>query len=197
MKKILAFIIAAAIMLSVVAFSASAAGTFGDYEQKLIDLIGTDTEIKIDGELAKIHVPDNYVNQAKTYFASTEGDINEEQYKEIVSYIEAGKKQIIDAVEADHSLVLANGEVDIAHTPKEVKKSVLEQGQKACEVVDMKLEYTGEKVVITTDAGEQVFSDEPIVKTTGADMSVAFGMAFVMFAVAVTAVFAAKKVELF
>lgn len=198
MKKLLAIVMVIAIMASVVAFSASAAGTYGDWEKKVIELLGTDVKIKVDGKDAILHIPDNYVNQAKNFFASSEGDITEAEYEEIAAYIKAGEEKVVEAVEADHSLVV-NGQVDIAHMSKEVKTDVLEQGQKACEVVDLSLEYTSDKVVITTTDSDakEVFSDEAIVKTTGAEVSVALGTALAMVALAAAAVFTAKKAELF
>lgn len=197
MKKLLAIIMATALIFSLVAVSASAAGTYGEYEKKLIDVLSTDAELKIDGKDATIHIPDNYVNQAKNYFAGTAGDITEQQYEEIVSYINAGKEKVIATVEADHALVMKNGEVDIAHMPTDVKSFVLEQGQKACAVVGLTLRYTGGSVIITDATGAEVFNDDAIIKTTGADMTSVFVTAGVMLALVAAAFVTAKKVKLF
>jgi LPXTG-motif cell wall-anchored protein len=80
---------------------------------------------------------------------------------------------------------------------KETKSNVLEQGQKACAVVELDLEYTGGNVVITDETGAEVFKDDAVVKTTGADMTSMFVVAGVMLALAAAAVVTAKKVKLF
>ena len=198
MKKLLAILMTLVLMFSVVAISASAAGTYGEYEKKVMDLLSAKTEFKSGSTSATFVIPDNYVNQAKAYFSSSEGDITEEQYNKIVEAVNSGKKHVQDAVTADVSLI-KNGQVDIAHLPEAVKSQVLKDGQDACAVVDLSLTYNGKHVVITDVSGAVKFEDAAIIKTTGANINTAmmFVVVSAFLALVAGSVVTAKKAQLF
>lgn len=198
MKKLLAILMTLVLMFSVVAISASAAGTYGEYEKKVMDLLSAKTEFKSGNTSATFVIPDNYVNQAKAYFSSSEGDITEEQYNKIVEAVDSGKKHVQDAVTADVSLI-KNGQVDIAHLPEAVKSQVLKDGQDACDVVDLSLNYNGKHVVITDDSGAVKFENAAIIKTTGANVNTTmmFVVVSAFLALVAGSVVTAKKAQLF
>ncbi len=198
MKKLLALLLALVLVFSLASLTASAAGTYGEYEQKVIDLISAETEFKVDSVSATFKIPANYINQAKAYFTSSEGDITAEEYKEIVDAFNSGKKHVQDAVAADTTLI-KNGQVDIAHLPEAVKSQVLEDGQNACAAVDLALTYNGKNVVITDASGAVKFENAAIVKTTGANINTAtmVVVASVFLALVAGSVVTAKKAQLF
>ena len=88
--------------------------------------------------------------------------------------------------------------------PAAHKEEILELGQKACEVVDLTLTYDSTKttVVITkvdsaTGNPVEVFDSEPIIKTTGASVSVIVVTAAALAVIMVAAFVLSKKVKLF
>lgn len=198
MKKILALIMTLILMFTLVAVSVSAAGTYGDYEQRVIALLGDKLNITTGTTTATFAIPADYVNQAKSYFASTEGDLTETQYNEIVAQIEAGKTKIAAAVTADPT-VIKNGKVEVKNLPNDVKTAVLNAGQAAAAVTNLSLTFDGNKVVITDAAGTVKFENTAVIKATGANVNVALmlviGAAFM--ALVAGSVFTAKKAELF
>lgn len=197
MKKILAVVLTLVLVFALGTF-ASAAGTYGTYEQKVIEFLDKEYTFTEGGKTAKFIIPDDYINQAKAYFLKTEGDITEAQYNEIVKFVGEGKKLVSDAVHANPE-VIKNGTVDIRLLSREVRKGVLQKGQEACAVVGLSLVFDGTHVVITDAAGNVAFKDAPVIKTTGADVntvSVAL-CAAVILTLAGAAVVTAKKAELF
>ncbi len=198
MKKILALVMTFILMFTLVAVSASAAGTYGDYEQKIIALLGNKLDITTGTTTATFAIPADYVNQAKSYFASTQGDLTETQYNEIVAQIEVGKTKISAAVAADPTVV-KNGKVEVKNLPADVRTAVLNAGQTAAAVTDLSLTFDGNKVIITDAAGTVKFENTAVIKSTGADVNVALmlviGAAFM--ALVTGSVFTAKKAELF
>ena len=197
MKKILTISLVIMVIFSLFTISVSAAGTYGEYEQKIIELLADKHTTKIANEDIDFIIPTAYVNQAKAFFSSTSGDVTKVQYDEIVKYINAGIKKAVDTVEADHSLI-KNHAVDFAHFPKSVKTDILYNGQQACAVVDLSLVYDGKHVEITdVETGKVVFEDKPIVKTTGADMTSIAVVAAAFAAVIASAFIIVKKSKQF
>ncbi len=198
MKKIIAFIISVVMLLSVFSFSASAAGTYGENEKKVIADLSAVEEHVIDGKTIKFIIPVNYVNQAKAFYVSTEGDITEEQYKEIMKFVNEGKKLVTDTTLANTKYY--DGQmVDIAKMPQAIRSAVLKAGQNACAVVNLSLIFNGKDVVITDWDGAIRFEDRPIIKTTGSGFNVsAVAAVFGALAIAVCGALAvAKKKDLF
>lgn len=192
MKKLLAITLTILLVLSVFTFSVSAAGTYGEYEQKVIELLADKHTTEIAGEDVDFIIPTAYVNQAKAFFAGTAGDVTKIQYEEIVKFINAGIKKAVDTVEADHSLI-KNHAVDFAHFPQKVKADILYNGQQACAVVDLSLVYDGKNVVITdVESGKVVFENKPIVKTTGVDVT-SVAVVAAAFAVVIASAFVIVK----
>lgn len=198
MKKVTAFIFCFVLILSVVAFGASAAGTNGELEQKIIAELSKGESCVINGKTATAKIPEKYINQAKAYFAGTEGDITEAQYNEIMSFIGEGKKAVKDAAVVDSSLV-KNGEIDLTAMPDSARNTVLEKGKAACRVVGLNLTFNGKNVVITDSEGAVRFEDAAVIKTTGADSSLALALTVgLSFATVVCVALAtAKKAQLF
>jgi len=170
MKKVLAILFSALLVFSVFAISASAAGTLGTNEQKVIDFLGSKETYNVGGKDFTFKIPTNYVNQAKAYFAGTEGDITPEQADNIIDFVKAGEALVKETLEADASY-LKGDTVDFVHFPTATRKSILDKGQKACEVVGLSLVFDGEHVVITDASGAVRFDDDAIIKTTGADFN--------------------------
>ncbi|MBR3594163.1 MAG: hypothetical protein IKL44_05765 [Clostridia bacterium] len=198
MKKFFAVLFAALLIVSVFAFSASAAGTFGANEQKVVDFLGSKETYKVGGKDFTFKIPTNYVNQAKAFFASTEGDITPADADAIIAFVKEGEALVKETLSADASY-LKGDTVDFVHFPTATRKAILDKGQKACKVVGLTLVFDGEHVVITNAAGATVFDDDAIIKTTGAEfnytalIAVCAGFALVV----VGALGAAKKARLF
>lgn len=198
MKKILAVAFCLVLMFSVLAISASAAGTFGTYEQKVIADLSAKETYKMNGKDVTFKIPTNYVNQAKAFFVSTQGDITKAQYEEIMSFVNAGKKLVKDTAISDNSY-FKNGQINIAHMPQAIRSAVLKCGQDACKVVGLNLIFDGKHVVITDADGVIRFEDAPIVKTTGGDTGLALSLVVLMSFVLVVGgcLVTAKKAKLF
>ena len=198
MKKVLAVAFCLVLMFSVLAIGASAAGTFGTYEQKVITELSAKETYKMNGKDVTFKIPTNYVNQAKAFFVSTQGDITKAQYEEIMSFVNAGKKLVKDTALSDNSY-FKNGQVNIADMPQAIRSAVLKCGQDACKVVGLNLIFDGKHVVITDAEGAIRFDDAPIVKTTGGDTGLALSLVVLMsFVLVVGGCFvAAKKAKLF
>ena len=91
-----------------------------------------------------------------------------------------------------------NGVVEFKNFTKEAKEQILASGQSACKVVDLTLTYTDKTVtIVANQTNEVLFEDEPVVKTTGADVTLGYGAAFVtvLFAGFAAAAFALKKAK--
>ncbi len=198
MKKILAVLISALLVFSLFAFSASAAGTLGNNEKKVVDFLSSKETYKVSDKEFTFKIPANYVNQAKAFFVGTADDITAEQAEAIIAFVKEGEALVKSTLEADGSY-LKGETVDFVHFPTATRKTILEKGQEACEVVGLDLEFDGEHVVITDAAGAAMFDDDAIIKTTGAEFNyTALALAFGAFAVIMLgALGAAKKVKLF
>ncbi len=198
MKKVLAVLFSALLVFSIFAFSASAAGTLGANEQKVIDFLSAEKTYKVGSEDHTFKIPTNYVNQAKAYFVGTADDITADQADAIIAFVSEGEKLVKAAVEADASY-LKGDTVEFVRFPYATRKAILENGQKACEVIGLSLVFDGEHVVITDASGATVFDDAAIIKTTGADFNyTALVITLGAFAVIICgALGVAKKVKLF
>lgn len=186
MKKILAILTVLVLVASVFTMGVSAAGAINANEQKVLDKLSETYTTK--GKTYEI--PDNYVNQAKNYFLTI--DMTEAQANEIMGYLKEGEA-LVKSEDAKITTNIVN--FDTFKYP--VKKEILELGKKACKVVDLTLTYDGTYVKIVEDkTGKVAFIDEPIIKVTGAEASVA--PAVVISAIVILSfaavMFVAKKV---
>lgn len=195
MKKIIALCATLFIIFAIFSVSVSAAGTLGANEQKVMDLLSSVDEYTLNGKVLKFKIPKQYVNQAKNFFASTEGDITAEQRDEIIKFVNVGKT-LVEKTTLDDNKYYSNGIVDIAKMPREIRKQVLKAGQDACAVVGLSLIFDDKHVVITDKQGATLFEDRPIVKTTGASAMPVFLMgAFVLLVGG--ALLTAKRAKIF
>ncbi len=184
MKRLVTFMFVALLLLSVFSISVSATGTYGENEKRVIADLSAVEQHEIDGKTIKFIIPVNYVNQAKAFFVSTEGDITEAQYEEIMKFVNEGKNLVMETT-LSNTKYYDGTMVDIAKMPQAVRSAVLKAGQNACKVVNLSLIFNGKDVVITDWDGAVRFEDRPIVKTTGADVSVSMISVLCVFAVAV------------
>lgn len=198
MKKILAVLFSALLVFTMFAFSASAAGTLGANEQKVVDFLSSKETYKVGGKDFTFKIPANYVNQAKAYFVSTADDITAAQADAIIAFVKEGEALVKSTLEAEASY-LKGDVVEFVRFPKATRRTILEKGQKACEVVGLSLVFDGEHVVITDANGAVKFDDAAIIKTTGASFNyTALVIVFSAFAVVLCGAFGvAKKVKLF
>ncbi len=198
MKKVLAVVISAILVFSLCTFSASAAGTYGTNEKKVVDFLGSKETYKVGTKDFTFIIPVQYVNQAKAYFVSTEGDITPEQAEAIIAFVKEGEAIVKENL-TENPAYLKGDEVDFTRFPYADRKAILRKGQQACEVVGLTLVFDGEYVVITDESGAVLFKDEPIIKTTGAEFNyAALVIALGAFVVIISgALFTAKKVKLF
>ncbi len=191
MKKILviAFVVVLALACSVSAF---AAGSLNANEKKVIAAL--EQTVKIGD--ASFKLPASYINQAKNYFLSSDVDLTAEEADAIIGHI----NDAIAALKAEKPKA-AGKELDLSDLSDATKRKLLEAGQKACEVIGLELDYDAVNNVVTIkDAnGRVVFSDEAIIKKTGADVSVpAIAIAVVLLTVlSAGAIVVTKKSQLF
>ncbi len=173
MKKVLAILFSALLVFSVFAFSASAAGTLGANEQEVLDFLSSKETYKVGDKDFTFKIPANYVNQAKAFFAGTEGDITAEQAKTIIDFVKEGEALVKETLENDAKAesYLIGDTVNFVKFPYATRKAILEKGQKACEVVGLTLVFDGAHVVITDDEGATRFDDAAIIKTTGSSFN--------------------------
>lgn len=194
MKKIIAVLFAVVLMLVPFAVTAGAAGALSADEQRIIDFLSDEYKI---GK-TNYHIPDEYVNQAKNYFLTI--DVTKEQADKIITEVQK-------AVDELKATVLPEEEFNIKVLPQNVKEDILNAGKEACDVVDLDLVYNAatSKVEITKAAATPgaadtvVFNDEPVIKTTGADVNASAIILTVSALVALVAVSVviSKKVKLF
>lgn len=198
MKKFLAVFFAALLIVSVFAFSASAAGTLGANEQKVVDFLGSKETYKVGDKDFTFKIPANYVNQAKAYFASNADDITAEQADTIIAFVKEGEDAVKKCLTENPDYLIGDT-VDFAHFPQADRRTILKKGQEASEVVGLSLVFDGEHVVITDENGATKFADDAIIKTTGAEFNytalivVCAGLALVVAG----ALGAAKKARIF
>ena len=198
MKKVLAFILCF-VLIFALGVSASAAGTYGVYEQKVVEFLSKEYKFTSGSTTATFVIPANYANQAKAYLLKTEGDITEAQYNEIIKFVDEGRLLVENAVKADAS-VIKDGKVNIASLPNSVKANVLKKGQSAVAVVGLSMVVDKEQKVVITDAADNVvFKDAAIIKTTGANVDTVSIVLCVtsILALAGAAVVVSKKAKLF
>ncbi len=200
MKKVFAVLLAISLLFSVMAISASAEGAMSDLEQKIMDYLKAGGEVEINGVKQIVKIDSEDLKQAENYFLTNTDELTEADYTVIVAKLDEGKAKIVEAAKKDAAVVKADGTLDLSKMSAEDKTAVLESAKEACAVVDLSLTYTGEKVVITeTSTGSVKFENEPVVKTTGANVNTtALVVAFVGFVTLVgAAAITAKKAELF
>lgn len=154
MKRIIAILLSLMLIMIPMSITASATAINAD-EQRIIDCLSQKAEI--NGK--KFIVPKNYVTQAENFLKTI--DATKAQADEIISCVE-------DAIDILKESDLKKTS-DLKVLPYEDKAEILALGKKAAQAVDCVLIYDGKNVVVTNAAGDTVFNDAPIVKTTGAE----------------------------
>ncbi len=155
MKKLAVIILAIALLIVPMSISASAEGAINEFEQKVLDAI--DEHIKVDDKT--FHVPDDYVVQAENFLKTI--DMTEAQSKTILEKIADTKEIIV----ADH----IHSTADLKVLPAAEKQKILDNGKAAAAAVNAELTYDGADVTVTYNNNE-IFSDAPIIKVTGAEV---------------------------
>ncbi len=156
MKNFLKFISVFVLVILVSAISVNAEGGINANEQAILEKIQTIYRV---GE-KEYTVPEEYFNQARNFFLTT--NLSKAESDEIISYIDEGLELLESQVERFDS---AN--VNFEKFDSSVKAKILDLGQKAAAVIDLKLVYVGGNVTITDTAGKTVFSGTAVIKVTG------------------------------
>lgn len=191
MKKILAIFFAVLLMVVPCCIGVSAAGAINQYEQDILNTL--DQYIQLGK--TQYHIPDEYITAAKNHFLTTE--ITEQQAKEAIKYINEGAEEL-------KATVLPDEEFHMEDLPATVKKDILDLGKSAAATAGLSLSYNAEtqhvEIVKPSEDGSTqvvVFNDDPIIKTTGAEVNTIAVTATVLAVVMVAAFVISKKVRLF
>lgn len=156
MKKFLKLAIVSIFVLLLCAFSVSAEGGINANEQAVIEKIQTVYKV---GE-REYTLPAEYTNQARNFFLTI--DLTKEQSEKIIGYIDEGMALLDGQVDK-----FGSSDINFDKFDSNVKAQILELGQKATEVVNLKLVYSGGNVTITDSEGKTVFSGAAVIKVTG------------------------------
>ena len=190
MKKILviAFVVVLALACTVTAF---AAGSLDANEKKIIEAL--EQTVKVGDNTFKI--PASYINQAKNYFLRSNVGISDDEAKAILGSID----KAIAVLKAEKPSV-SGKELDLHDLSADAREDILTYATAAAAVANLQLTYNAvENIVVIEDAAGVVFNDEPVIKTTGADVSVpAIAIAVVLLTVlSAGAIVVTKKSQLF
>lgn len=194
MKKIVAIMLMAIILVVPCALSANAAEpAINTAEQSVLDALSS--TVTVNGR--SYAIPAQYVNQAKNYFTTIE--MTEAQASAIIAQINIAKAEV--QTNATPSTL------QLKDLPSAAKQRIITAGQAAAATVNLTLVYNAarDEVIITknpTTAGETptvLFTDSPVIKTTGADVNTV-AVSITVFAVVCALVACAvisKKARLF
>lgn len=177
MIKRIAAIIMSILMISAVAFSASAASGINTDEQRLIDAY---KNAKANG-----YYFDEYtINQIEIYFMRDGVDITADQADQVIAYLN-------EAV----SYFANTGATSLQSLSTEQKQHLLEIVRNGAAVVGLTVSYDAASKMfqVYTADGELVYSSAVVIKTTGADYTPAIITFAVVLMLACAAVVAAKK----
>ncbi len=191
MKKIMAIVLAVALMFAL-CLTANAATGLNDFEKEILSTLKNQ---EVTGENGwKFKIPDEYITAAENYFNTI--DITEAQKDKILGYIQEGAKVV--KAEGDKN-EFSGTTYNLKNMSTEAKKQVLDLAQKACAEVELTLTYspTEDKIIIKDKAGVTAFENTPIVKTTGEDFAATSTIAIAVVSIAVlcgvTVLFAVSK----
>ena len=177
MFKRIAAVIMSVLMISAVAFSASAASGINDNEQKLIDAYKS-------ANANGFTFNDYTLNQIEIYFMRDGVDITAEQADQVIAYLN-------EAV----SYFSSTGASSLDALSTQQKQHLLEVVRNGAAVVGLTVNYDAANKLfhVYTADGELVFSDAAVIKTTGADYTPAIITFVVVLMLACAAVVTAKK----
>lgn len=177
MIKRIAAIIMSVLMISAVAFSASAASGINTDEQRLIDAYKSAN--------ANGYYFDEYtINQIEIYFMRDGVDITADQADQVIAYLN-------EAV----SYFANTGATSLHALSNEQRQHLFEIVKNGAAVVDLTVHYDAANKLfqVYTADGELVYSSAVVIKTTGADYTPAIITFAVVLMIACAAVVAAKK----
>lgn len=177
MIKRIAAIIMSVLMISAIAFTASAASGINDDEQRLIDAYK-------NASANGFTFNDSTMNQIEIYFMRDGVDITAEQADGVISYLN-------EAV----SYFGSTGATSLQALSTEQKQHLFQIIKDGAAVVGLTVSYDAANKLfcVYTADGELVYSDAAVIKTTGADYTPAVVTFAVVLMLACAAVVTAKK----
>lgn len=159
MKKVIASIMSAllAVTVSITAFAASGINA---NEQAILDKLKAPITV---GD-KNLTLPAEYYNQAENYLKQDGVDVSDEQKATIIT-------QIDEAV----VIVKESGVTDLNNLPAEAKNKLMAKAEKAAAALDLTLTFDSSNKTLTVkdSNGTVVAKIEKVIKTTGADTTVA------------------------
>jgi hypothetical protein len=182
MKKILACV-ASALLAVTVSMTAFAASGISANEQAVLDKLKAPITV---GDKT-LTLPAEYYNQAENYLKQDGVDVTDEQ-KAVIN------AQIDEAV----ATVKASGVTDLAKLPSDVKSKLMTNAQTAAKELDLTLTFDNSNKTITVKdkSGNVVAKIENVIKTTGADTTVAVVTAATLVALLAGCAVVARKSKL-
>lgn len=158
MKKFLKLSVVILCFLLLCALTVNAQGGINANEQAVMEKIQMVYKV---GE-KEYTLPAEYVNQARNFFLTI--DLTREQSDEILGYINSGLELVDSQVDK-----FGSSKVEFDKFEPSVKAQILDLGQKATEVVNLKLVYNNSNVTIADEDGKTVFTGAAVIKVTGSN----------------------------
>lgn len=191
MKKIFSAIVAVTLAV-VMCMSVSAAGGLNDNEKAVLDKLKNSKVVGANGW--SFSIPTEYINTVENYFNNI--DMTASQKDTILAKIDEG----MDIVKTQADGQNFNGTTyDLKLMDTASKRQVLQLGQEACAAVSATLTYdaSANKVIIKDAQNTVIFTNTPVVKTTGQDFPITaaavFGSVFVVVICGAVVLFAVSK----
>lgn len=166
MKKLLTILLAITLIASL-CLTVSAAAGINDAEQSVLTKLKTVEKLGVNG--ATFSIPAAYINAAENYFLTI--DMTKDQADKIIAMLD----QAIAVIKAAAAKTTETGTYKLTSMDNDSKKTVLQLGQDACDLVGASLVYDAARNVVTItekSSGKLLFENTPLVKTTGEDISV-------------------------
>lgn len=177
MIKRIAAVIMSVLMISAIAFTASAASGINENEQRLIDAYR-------DATINGFYFDDPTMNQIEVYFTRDGVDITSEQADQVIVYLD-------EAV----SYFGSTGAESLQALTSSQRQHLFEIITNGANVVGLTVSYDAVNKLfqVYTADGELVYSSAVVIKRTGADYTPAIVTFAVVLMLAGAAAFAAKK----
>lgn len=192
MKRLLSVILASIMILCMFSVTGFAEGGLDANEERVVSALRQ--SLTLPGTDVTYTIPEKYVIQAENYFLQYEG-MTEEDADTIISYLQQAADLFLAQAESIYDR--NEDEFNLRSLPNETKAGILELGQKASEIVGLKLVYNNNVVTITGSDGTTFFSNRAVVKKTGlldgALIYAVCGLAVVILAAAAGMYFWTKK----
>ena len=157
MKKLLKLLTAVVCCFIVFTVAVSAQGGINANEQAILQKIQTPV---IVGEKEYL-LPSEYFNQARNFFLTV--DVTRNESDQIIGYLNEG----IVLLESQKDSF--SSQTNFENFDPAAKRRILDLGQKAVGVLNLKLVYKNGNVTITDANGKTVFTGAAVIKVTGAN----------------------------